>query len=84
MCEWIRVKHVGLINQWDASCMLKHTTEETCQHRILENLVSVRDLLALCCVLRGGNSVGSFSIWLSQGCCVKKKVDNAVPKSGRA
>ncbi len=46
VCEWIRVKHsVDLINQWCASCMLKHTTE-ICQHRFLENLVSVRELQA--------------------------------------
>ncbi len=48
VCEWMRVKHVGLINQWGASCMFKHITEEVCQHRVLENLVSVRDLPALC------------------------------------
>ncbi len=45
VCESIRVKHVGLFNQWAASCVLKHTTE-TCQHGILENLVSVRELQA--------------------------------------
>ncbi len=39
VCEWIRVKHVGLINQWCASCMLKHTTE-TCQHCSLEVIVA--------------------------------------------
>ncbi len=44
VCEWIRVKHVGPINQWCASCMLKHTTEEVCQHRILESLANVANL----------------------------------------